>query len=285
MYTALSQRKARTEQLVSEVRELLATPVVREALGVRGVWLAEVAKWAYVPDVHEGWIGDIKDRNAFPVLLLHSGEMVESDATDMMLSQRNHLSLHLQDYWQRRGAMYDTEEIAAQADQLADIQSGLCLTLSARAEQARTMLGTRPAVVDDVDLEVTTVGRPHVVVRADGPAAALPYRLLHEYSHVLDDILAPYRPSDEILHRKRLLSTELAAFATSAVALEASRTERTWWQRRTGYRLSAVEADVERIRRSVNGDYTSPRAFEPNDEVEERLLRKNLGFIYQQYQL
>lgn len=36
-------RKAQTERVLSETREILALPVVQDALGVRGVWLAEVA--------------------------------------------------------------------------------------------------------------------------------------------------------------------------------------------------------------------------------------------------
>lgn len=215
---------------------------------------------------------------------MRAGEMVHSDATDMMLSQRNHLGMRLQNYWDRGGIRYSSEEVLAQAEMLGDIPSGLCLNLSFHTEQARTLSGIRPGVVDNVDLAITTMGRPHVVLREDNNTAALPYRLLHEYSHVLDDVFEPYRPNDSDQYRKRLLRTELAAFATSVVAHEAASTQYSWWRRRMGYRSSATDIAIETIRRSINGDYTSPDAFDPNDEIEARILRKNLGYIYQQFQ-
>jgi len=278
------ERRALTEQLLDEVRERLALPQVQDALGMRGVLLAGVAEWAYVPEVSDGIIRNIGDANAFPVVILDIDERVTSQATQMMIAQKNWLGNYLESAWSARGYRSDQEEIQEMVDRMDPVERELPLTLLGAHVQA--MLGFESVQLGDIGaqspyLPIASRGRPHALVRPHKSMDVMVDALTHEFSHVVDATIDPTWPLDPEVIRRERLRTELAAFATQVAVIGGYNAHQKWWQRHL--RHDDLARRVEYVRGHLNGSYTNPNAFDPSENVEWALGQRDLGSIYQKY--
>lgn len=278
------ERRALTEQLLVEVRERLALPQVQDALGMRGLLLAGVAEWAYVPDVSGGIIRNIGDANAFPVVILDSDEQVTSEATQMMIAQKNWLGNYLENAWSAREYRSDQEEIDEMVDRMDPTGHELPLALGGAHVQAR--LGFESVQLGDVGtrspyLPIASRGRPHAMVRHHKSMDVMVDALTHEFSHVVDATIDPTWPLDPEVIRRERLRTELAAFATQVAVIGGYNAHQKWWQRHL--RHDDLARRVEYVRERINGLYANPNAFDPNENIEWALRQRDLGFIYQKY--
>lgn len=278
------ERKALTEQLLDEVRERLTLPQVRDALGMRGVLLAGVAEWAYAPDVSGGVIRNVGDANAFPVVILDGDARVTSEATQMMIAQKNWLGNYLENAWSSRGYRSDRAEIDETVDRMDPTGRELALTLGGAHVQAR--LGFESVQLSDIGVQgpylpIASRGRPHAIVRFDKNMDVMADALTHEFSHVVDATIDSTWPLDPELIRRERLRTELAAYATQVAVIDGHNAQQKWWQRHL--RHDNLARRVEHVREYLNGPYASPDAFDPNERIEHALRRLHLGFIYQKY--
>lgn len=278
------ERRALTEQLLDEVRERLALPQVKDALGMRGVLLAGVAEWAYVPEVSDGIIQNIGDANAFPVVILDADEQVTSQATQMMIAQKNWLGNYLESAWSARGYRSDQEEIQEMVDRMDPVERELPLTLQGAHVQA--MLGFESVQLGDNGaqspyLPIASRGRPHAMVRLHKSMDVMADALTHELSHVVDATIDPTWPLEPELRRHERLRTELAAFATQVAVIGGYNAHQKWWQRHL--RHDDLARRVEYIREHINGPYAGIDAFDPNEKIKWALRQRDLGFIYHKY--